>query len=369
MRKKSLFAVVLISALCFMFAGCSFNIGNMKKIKKEIDPPSDKTVIKAVKAEYDGEGDWEITDSDEDDGDYVWELECEDGATAVVKWSDTDDEDDLYIKIDDSTVIVETTPEPTATPTPVPTVEETYSYTWEFTEVDDGNCYPSDVDQIELKVSGDEVSAVKIYYCGSLIYTFSDSNIEDANSYLQYSAGYATFYYYNNTSGLNEGEYTYYVYSPDGELAFTATCTVGESSGTGSGEEALNGLEQYQINDTSAGISDICWVDADVQEGIAIYSLGDDMKLSFNSTEPTLFAEVYRYSLADDSDSPESDEDLTDAKYLYDAFVLPNDGSGSFTIEWTDDSDEESMYIVVVSTTGAALVNDSTFFTACFVSE
>ena len=369
MHKKGLVAVTLIAIFCLLMSGCSF-LGSSKKIgknkKDDIDPPSKKAVISAVSEEYD-EGTWEITDSDEDDGDYVWELECSDGATAVVKWSEGDDEDDLSIKIDDSGVVIETTPEPT--PTPVPTEEE-YTYSWEFTDADINDCYPADVDQIELYITGAEVSAVDIYLNGSWLYTFSDSDIEDANSYLQYKGGYATFYYYNNTSGLAEGDYTYKVYDPDGKLAVTATCSVGESSGTGSsGDPALNGFEQYQINDDSAGISDICWENADVEEGIAIYTCGDDMKLTFYSTESYLFAEVYRYSLVDDSEYPTSDQEYTDAKYLYDAFVLVDNGNGRYTVEWTDDSDEESMYVVVVSTTGAALIDESTFFTACFVSE
>ena len=42
---------------------------------------------------------------------------------------------------------------------------------------------------------------------------------------------------------------------------------------------------------------------------------------------------IYKYSLADDSDYPVSDSDYTDAKYLYDAFVLPGDGSGEFSMK------------------------------------
>lgn len=376
MHKKSIVAVTMLTALCLLMSGCSF-LGGSKKIgkdkKDDIDPPTKKDVLYAVGKKYD-EGSWEITDSDEDDGDYTWELECSDGATAVVTWSEGDDEDDLSIKIDDSGVIVETTPDPTPTATPTP-VEESYSYTWEFTATEDGYSYPSSVEQIELYVSGDQVSDVDIYLDGSWLYSFSDSDIEEANSYLKYEGGYATFYYYNNTSGLADGDYTYYVYSPDGDLAFTATCTVGESSGTGfgsgsnDGDLALNGFEQYQINDDSAGINSICWENTDIEQGMAIYSCGDDMKLTFNSSESYLFAEIYRYSMDEDADAPTSDQEYTDAQYLYDAMVLTPDGNGKYTVEWTDDSDEESMYVVVVSTTGAALITDCTFFTACFVSD
>ena len=369
MKKKSLLAIVIIAVLCFAATGCSFNIGKMKKIKTNDDPPSDKTVIKAVDKEYDGEGDWEITDSDEDDGDYTWELECEDGATAVVTWSEGDDLDDLYIKIDDSKVVVETIPDPTPTPTPTPEpATTTYSYTGYFTDTEDGaNTYAEGTTKIELWISGAEVSAVAVFHNNALFYEFSDSDIESANAYLKEKGGYATFYVMSATP-FEAGDYTYYVYSPDGFIEYSDTCTVsGGTTSTGS-EEALNGLEQYWINDSDLGINSICWDGANVTSGIATYKMGSDLAVTFNCNASSVCVDIYCYPLSEDSYLPESDEDLTDAKYLVESETLTPDSNGNFEFEWTDDCGEEAMYIVVVSDDAGSKPMDSYFFTACFVS-
>ena len=376
MRKKSIFAVLLISVLCVMVAGCSFNIGNMKKVKdKKIDPPTDKQVIKAVEAEYDGEGEWEITDSDEDDGDYVWELECEDGATAVVKWSDTDDEDDLYVKIDDSGVIIETTPEPTPVPTTEP-ANAVYSYTGYFVDTEDGNnTYPEGTTKIELWISGSEVGAVEVYYNNALFYAFSDDNIDGANEYLKQKGGYATFYV-QGAEPFEPGEYTYYVYSPEGYIEYSDVCVIegGSSTGTGSsqggtGEVALDGLEQYEIADSSADISDICWIDAEVNEGIAMYDLETNPGLSFYSSKSSVCIDVYCYSLVDDDNMPKSDDELTSDKYFVASATLTAGADGYFEYFWDDSADETSMYIVIVSSEKGSKTDESYFYTACFVTD
>ena len=254
MKIKKILATTLVLALCLSTAGCSILTGGGSKKKKDkdedIDPPSDRTVIKAVEAEYDGE----------------WELECEDGATAVVTWSEGDDEDDLDIDIDDSDVVVETEPDPTPTPTPTP-------------------------------VETEPVETVAEY------------------------------------------------------------------------PEALNGLEQYIINDYLVGVNSICWEGCDMENGIAIYQYGSDIELTFNSIESdkvTFVADIFCYPLSNDND-PDANQDMFSEEYLVGSFELTPDANGNYSVVVTDNSDEESIYIAIDSDEAMTYIDYSYFYTACFV--
>ena len=121
------------------------------------------------------------------------------------------------------------------------------------------------------------------------------------------------------------------------------------------------------INDTSIGVNSICWEDADILSGIATYQQDSDICISFNCNASSVCVDIYCYSMIDEDDMPQSDEDLTDEKYLVESAVLTPDSNGNFEFECSDNSGGTAMYIAVVSDESGTSPYDAYFFTACFV--
>ena len=131
-------------------------------------------------------------------------------------------------------------------------------------------------------------------------------------------------------------------------------------------QEALNGFDQYQINDYSLGVNSINWSGAMISNGIAIYSIGDVLTLEFNcpDTSVDLYLHVYEYPLANDED-PDANQNPIDIEYYSGSVELYGDSNGDYSVDWNG-LDEETMYIFVISDETNYQPDYSYFYTACF---